>query len=315
MTIYFLILNLSAFILLIYLKDIICKKLNLIILSKKNTFHKKKSFLIGGLILFVSFIFNHFFLIINEFDFLYLNFLFVVSLFVIAFVDDIYDISPYQKILYCSLFLFLTLYLDNTLSIRTIKSYYFDLFYFPNSKFVKYFFPILCVLLLVNAFNFIDGINGLAGTVGLSIVLYLVVKNIDLINHIFLIIIFLILFLYFNFKKSFFLGDSGNYLISAIISSIILKENYLDPHMYYVEEIFLLLLIPGLDMLRLFIQRISNKKNPLYGDNNHLHHILFYKFGLVKTLMTYLLLINIPLYIYFFTQKYIAIIICPTTIF
>ena len=199
MTIYFLILNLSAFILLIYLKDIICKKLNLIILPKKNTFHKKKSFLIGGLILFVSFIFNHFFLIINEFDFLYLNFLFVVSLFVIAFVDDIYDISPYQKILYCSLFLFLTLYLDNTLSIRTIKSYYFDLFYFPNSKFVKYFFPILCVLLLVNAFKFIDGINGLAGTVGLSIVLYLVVKNIDLINHIFLIIIFLILFLYFNF--------------------------------------------------------------------------------------------------------------------
>ena len=37
--------------------------------------------------------------------------------------------------------------------------------------------------------------------------------------------------------------------------------------------------IPGLDMFRLFLERIYFKKNPFKGDNNHLHHILLKKLG------------------------------------
>ena len=45
------------------------------------------------------------------------------------------------------------------------------------------------------------------------------------------------------------------------------------------EEIFLLMMIPGIDMFRLFVERIARKKNPFKGDRNHLHHILLNSFS------------------------------------
>ena len=43
-------------------------------------------------------------------------------------------------------------------------------------------------------------------------------------------------------------------------------------------------MVPGIDMLRLFMTRIYNKKNPFKGDLNHLHHLLKNKFNnLLKT--------------------------------
>jgi UDP-GlcNAc:undecaprenyl-phosphate GlcNAc-1-phosphate transferase len=50
------------------------------------------------------------------------------------------------------------------------------------------------------------------------------------------------------------------------------------------------MIIPGLDMLRLYIQRIYNKKNPFKADLNHLHHILLKKFN-YNIAITYLSLI------------------------
>ena len=110
-------------------------------------------------------------------------------------------------------------------------------------------------------------------------------------------------------KYRIFLGDSGNYLISTCIAIILLKENSQQPTLYYAEEIFLLLIIPGLDMLRLFIVRISNKKNPFKGDHNHLHHKLFYKVGNFNTILIYLMLINLPIYIFFFTEDFLLSLI------
>ena len=60
------------------------------------------------------------------------------------------------------------------------------------------------------------------------------------------------------------------------------------------EEIFLILMIPGIDMFRLFCVRIYQKKNPFKGDLNHLHHLLIRKFNLLKSLMIYFFLISWP---------------------
>ena len=57
-------------------------------------------------------------------------------------------------------------------------------------------------------------------------------------------------------------------------------------------------MIPGLDMLRLFIERLKNKKNPFSGDRNHLHHLLIRKFNNNQTLIIFLLLINLPIWIF-----------------
>ena len=60
------------------------------------------------------------------------------------------------------------------------------------------------------------------------------------------------------------------------------------------EEIFLVMSIPGLDLFRLFIQRIINKRNPFSADRNHLHHILSKKFNLINTNIIIQSLIIIP---------------------
>ena len=69
-----------------------------------------------------------------------------------------------------------------------------------------------------------------------------------------------------------FLGDSGTYTLAFIISYIIIKSHNIEE--IYPEEIFIILSLPGLDMLRLFILRIFKGKNPFHSDRNHIHHLI-----------------------------------------
>ena len=63
-------------------------------------------------------------------------------------------------------------------------------------------------------------------------------------------------------------------------------------------------------MLRLFIYRIYNKKNPFTGDRNHIHHILDRRFGLKKTLIIYYLIMVMPIIILeLFKVDFLSIII------
>ena len=65
-----------------------------------------------------------------------------------------------------------------------------------------------------------------------------------------------------------------------------LKLNH-DEFRISAENIFILFFIPGVDMFRLFILRLLNKRDPFSGDRNHLHHLLISKFSLKKTLIIY----------------------------
>ena len=82
-----------------------------------------------------------------------------------------------------------------------------------------------------------------------------------------------ILFFYCNAKKNIFLGDSGTYFVGLIISLYFIKSYNLNLNIL-CDEILVIMLLPGLEMARLFIERILNKKNPLLADRNHFHHLL-----------------------------------------
>ena len=291
-------LNIFLLLILVNFKELISEKLNLILYPTKKSFHKNKSYLLGGIILFQSYIINYFYLINNSDKSIYLSIFLTSLFFLIAIVDDISEVSPYLKIIFCSFVSYLVIINDITLTIKTLNSLFFGILYFPDNIFIIIFFPILCLVIFVNAFNFIDGVDGLASLVGLSILLYLISKNYILFDTFFILFSSIIIFAFLNLKFNFFLGDSGNYIISITISTILIKENYLNPQLYYVEEIFLLMMLPGLDFIRLFFKRIKNNKNPLFGDLDHLHHLIYYKFGHVKTLIYYLIMVNLPLYTY-----------------
>ena len=98
----------------------------------------------------------------------------------------------------------------------------------------------------------------------------------------------LIMLVILNFQNKVFLGDNGSYLISGIVGFMFIYQYKTFDKFIYGDQVFLILTIPAIDMLRLFISRILNKKNPFQGDLNHLHHIVnnFVKNKNLTTIMT-----------------------------
>ena len=69
-----------------------------------------------------------------------------------------------------------------------------------------------------------------------------------------------------NLKNMLFLGDGGVYLMSIILSISLIYEHNIHKSIVYADEIFFLLLLPGLDLLRLTISRSLDKKNPIHNE-------------------------------------------------
>ena len=92
------------------------------------------------------------------------------------------------------------------------------------------------------------------------------------------------------YKSKFFLGDNGTMFLATFIGLIIIFAHNvsINSNPIPADLIFIILMFPGFDMLRLFITRILNKKNPFKGDLNHLHHHLMRKFNLNYSLFIYL---------------------------
>ncbi|MDC0872724.1 MraY family glycosyltransferase [Flavobacteriaceae bacterium] len=138
-------------------------------------------------------------------------------------------------------------------------------------------------LVVVNAINFIDGIDGLAITIVAKIILiieYFSNEPTPLALLGFLSIMSIIPLYYFNFKKKrkVFLGDAGSMLLGTLVMIYILfvlKEDYqFYPSFKLNKTLFsvVILAYPLIDLLRVFLIRIRNKKSPFTADQNHIHH-------------------------------------------
>lgn len=250
-------------------------------------FHKIPVPLLGGPVLFITIFLNA--IIFNYLGLPFLQFEIVLFLFCITMfglLDDKYNLNANLKLIFLALYFAIFFLLNNDLLVEELR---FSSFRFKLNiyEYLITFFTILCSLLLINSINMFDGKNGLCASIQIIILLFLIYyifkhqyhisKNLNFFENelvfIYLYIIYLLLFLIFNFKSKIFLGDSGAYLGGFIIIYLILsiypKNLFLN-----CEEIFFLLMIPGIDMLRLFLIRIKNKKNPFNPDNKHLHHLI-----------------------------------------
>jgi UDP-N-acetylmuramyl pentapeptide phosphotransferase/UDP-N-acetylglucosamine-1-phosphate transferase len=149
---------------------------------------------------------------------------------------------------------------------------------------------IFIFLVVVNAINFIDGIDGLAiSEVIKTIVLieFISNKQTPLFNLGLLVICSIIPLYYFNFKRKgkVFLGDGGSMLLGAIIMVYLLyilgPEYNLKPSFQFNKTLMSVLVLsyPLIDLLRVFILRISKGKSPFHPDQNHLHHKLINYFN------------------------------------
>jgi len=273
--------------------------------------------LTGGPGIFLYFISGSiYFFIINEnigLNNIYLI-LIISIIFMIGLLDDIFNINYKIRLLSLFLVIYFFLKFDERFIINELYFETFNQTYLLGG--LSLLITPLFIMLLLNSINMADGINGNSGLIFLSY-FSLLFENDNLLNHyIILITIPLIIFLYFNLKNKLYLGDSGVYLISIFISLYVIYKYKYGLHNLSCEKIFLIFMIPGIDMFRLFCWRIYNKINPFEGDLNHLHHLLIKKFSNINSLMIYLLLILWPnLILYFFSLNKIMLIVLNLLIY
>ncbi|MCM8568761.1 undecaprenyl/decaprenyl-phosphate alpha-N-acetylglucosaminyl 1-phosphate transferase [Gramella jeungdoensis] len=152
-----------------------------------------------------------------------------------------------------------------------------------------YFLSAFIVVAVINAYNLIDGIDGLASMAGIVISLAYAAAFYASGNPYFVLVsvcVAGILFAYlrFNFSRGrnkIFMGDSGSLIIGLVIACLTLKILALafDSKVQYLNNARLVyvasvLFLPLFDTLRVMILRILSGKSPFVADRNHIHHIL-----------------------------------------
>ncbi|MDC0853691.1 MraY family glycosyltransferase, partial [Candidatus Pelagibacter sp.] len=190
--------------------------------------------------------------------------------FFVGYFDDRYKLSPIVKIILICLIGYIICMLSEELIIH--KFYLFHLDFFFSLENFSIIFTILCILCLTNALNLADGINGLAIGIVFFWLFYLNQIYENNLNIIISTIIFINLILIFihNFKGSHFLGDAGSLMFSSFVAFLTIYLHNINGeipnHKTSAESITIIFLIPIIDMLRLFFERLINKKSPYLGD-------------------------------------------------
>lgn len=201
------------------------------------------------------------------------EFIYIFLIFFIGAYDDSKTLNPLIRLILSSLIVLLII---NHNQLLIINFLYIDKFYILNSS-IAIIFTILCFLLFQNALNLMDGINCLVISycIFILIILTIIDRNNFEIKIILIIVSLYILIL--NYNNITFLGDSGVYILSFIISMLIIEAYKFNYKSFSPVDILMLFCFAGYDMFRLFVQRILKKKHPFSKDKNHLHHYLNYK--------------------------------------
>ena len=162
---------------------------------------------------------------------------------------------------------------------------------FVNRDVFSYAITILWILTVINAFNFMDNMNGLcAGLGAIGALLFGVIAAANgeyLVATVgFLMCGALIGFLPWNFPNArAFLGDAGSHLVGYLLAVMAILPHFYNkqnPHRLAVLSPLLVLAIPLIDLAQVVISRTLNRRPFWIGDTNHLSHRLV-RAGLSRT--------------------------------
>jgi UDP-N-acetylmuramyl pentapeptide phosphotransferase/UDP-N-acetylglucosamine-1-phosphate transferase len=145
----------------------------------------------------------------------------------------------------------------------------------------------LTIIVVINSFNLIDGVDGLATSLGILTMLIFGTYFFMIGYQAYALLAFaltgsLIAFLIFNHHPAkIFMGDSGSLMIGLVNAILVIKFINVanDPSVAIPVESavaigFSILIVPLLDTLRVFAIRIFNGRSPFTPDRNHVHHLL-----------------------------------------
>ena len=249
-------------------------KLNLLDHPNKRKIHSKATAYTGGFAISVILLFSIFLFTVSDKNLnIILSIAFLVSL--IGLIDDKYNLDVSSKLSLQIIPIFYLVVFEN-LTLQQIGDY--NYFKVELGSFVIPF-TLMCVLLLINAFNYFDGTDGTLGFTSISvlIILYFLIPNQNFQLFLILILIPLVIFLCFNFSlfklPKLFLGDSGSLLIGFVIAFVLIylaNQNLTHPILLAWSVVIFVY-----EFLSINLIRLKNKKDPLRAGQDHLHHLLF----------------------------------------
>jgi UDP-N-acetylmuramyl pentapeptide phosphotransferase/UDP-N-acetylglucosamine-1-phosphate transferase len=166
----------------------------------------------------------------------------------------------------------------------------------------NYLFWIIFIVMTINAFNLIDGIDGLAIGLGTIIGLFYSIKfyqlqALDPMIFAIALSFGLVGLFFFNISNKFkiFIGDTGSLLIGGLLVFFALRFISLSENSPNYDSFFLVLgavFVPLADMIRVTILRIIKGFSPFHADRRHIHHILLDLVGGSHMLTTGILLVT-----------------------
>jgi len=209
----------------------------------------------------------------------------VLVLFFVGVKDDIIGTSPIKRLAAHVLVAFIIVLMAD---IR-VKSMHGIFTVYEIPYWSSIFISLFAIIVIINAFNFIDGVDGLAAGIGFiasSIfgIWFFLSDDIVMSMLSFSLAGSLFAFLFFNFSPaSIFMGDSGSTTIGLMLSVLALKAietpNADTSHTIISEiqrPIFVMSILayPLIDTLRIFVYRTIKGVSPFEADRNHIHHAL-----------------------------------------
>ena len=241
---------------------------------------------LGGIALFLGILFS---LILwtpfSDFgDLQYMLCSFII-MFVVGVKDDIMPMSPYKKLV-GELAAATIIVFKSSVKLTSLYGI-FGVQDIPEWLAVP--LSIFTIIVIINAFNLIDGINGLSGSIAtlfsVSLGLWFFLTG----NTVLAILAAAtagatIAFLKFNVTPAkIFMGDTGALLLGLIASIFAIKFIELhkvigDSNPYAFKSapaiMISIMILPLFDTLRVFTVRIMKGKSPFYPDRTHIHHLL-----------------------------------------
>jgi UDP-N-acetylmuramyl pentapeptide phosphotransferase/UDP-N-acetylglucosamine-1-phosphate transferase len=207
----------------------------------------------------------------------------VIIMFFVGLKDDIIALSPWKK---------LAAQIAASMILILLAKYRFtNLHGFLGIEEIGFFSSLLLttfvMIVIINSFNLIDGIDGLAAGVSILAasvfgVWFYLSGHFEYSIIAFALIGALVGFFFFNVygtQHKIFMGDTGSLILGLVMAVLVIQFNELNidqTQQYAIASApavsFGILIYPLLDTIRVFTIRLLQRKSPFSPDKNHIHH-------------------------------------------
>ena len=253
----------------------------------KRSSHSSKTPTLGGITFYISFIICLVFIQLYNEALTSFNLIVAVTILFIAGLKDDLVVLSVKGMLLAQILAISLLLLNTDIPLGNIYGF---LGFTTVPLWLIIGFSYFVMLSIINAYNLIDGIDGLAAMLGMVIfaVFGFVFYSLALYFYFLLALVplgYLLAFLRYNIskKQKIFMGDTGSMITGFLIGVLTLRFLSLGPVQLQAlhiqpENVLLLtlaiLFVMTMDTLRVVVIRLWNNKALFKPDRNHVHHIL-----------------------------------------